>query len=79
MKTYNEIIETLEELKNVAENIVCDTEVIFSLTIPYSDSKARNNAKAYGFKFNWDKKTWEKKSTICPWQVSSFITNVFKF
>jgi hypothetical protein len=78
MKTYNEIIENLKEMKNVAEDIICDSEVIFSLTIPYSDSKVRSNAKFYGFKFNWERKTWEKKSTTCPWQMTSFITNIFK-
>ncbi|HSH51302.1 MAG TPA: hypothetical protein VK982_06230 [Bacteroidales bacterium] len=79
MKTYNEIIENLEELKKVPENIVCNEEVIFSLTIPFENHKARNNAKYYGFKFNWDRKTWEKKSNTCVWQMTDYISNIFKY
>ena len=78
MATYNEIISNLETIKNIAEDIKCDEEVIFSLTIPFSDSKARGNAKYYGFHWNPERKTWEKKSNICQWQMTSYITNIFK-
>lgn len=78
MKTYNEIITNLSELKRIAEDIVCDKEVIYELSIPYKETKARINAKRYGFTFDWDKKVWVKKSTRCEWVISSYITNIFK-
>lgn len=78
MKTYNEIITNLEQIKKVADDIICDVEVIFELTIPYKDDKSRNYAKKLGFTFDWNKKVWTKKTNRCEWRVSSFITNIYK-
>lgn len=71
-KNMKTIFEEMKELKNAIgyfDSFKMENEYLVVLTIPFSETKIRTNAKAFGYKWDAGSKTWRKKTSEIEKQI----------